>query len=522
MIKNISFKRNSIFVFSLLLAIFLIINMFFINSSAEKVVVEEVTDPDLQFAHIVSGNYWNSRYDFKQSGSKYTLSTNCRSAWEAADDIDFGYQKFNFNYGKTGKLTAQTTVESWNGSYVSASAGILLRSSLKPGAASVFLNARPEGIFLLYRFNDDVAYAKGQTYSVSLNKSYYPVQLKVELENNYVRASYKTAKDTTWKTFSSLTPCVIKTGEIYAGIAAHSSIENNYETAVFNGFSAVVEAEEGYENEAPDEPVEEEDDTLIVEDLPLTSDTILRETYSDNSVFEGEESVQNPIWETNVLIPEIITEERTNRYLHLTYLDRNAYYFAGNRSWTDYSLQMDLTFPKDIMELSENRFYIYTRMQDIAQYGYNSYVVELATLDPTFDTRRSVIRLGRISSQPKIIADSIDKNITWLATQELDYLKDLGTTNTIKIETLDNKITVYWNGNIIEGLTFTDEDASANLIGTIGIGGDDVSVNVDNILVRKLNDPLGGDYDNKIRGKYDDPIPDYIKQYADNKWKYSY
>lgn len=522
MLKWNALRRNRIFVFTLLLAVCLVINIFSIHSSAEKIVVEQVTNPDLQFAHIVSGNYWNSRYDYKQNGSKYTLSTNCRSAWEAADDIDFLYKNIKFNYGKTGKLTAETTVESWNGSYVSASAGILLRSSLKPGAASVFLNARPEGIFLLYRFNDNVAYAKGQTYNVSLDKSYYPVQLKVELENNYVKASYKTAKDASWKTFSSLTPCVIKTGEVYAGVAAHSSIENNYETAVFNGFSAIVQAEEGYESEMPSTPDTEEDDTLEVEDLPLTSDMLLRETFSDNSLFDGEEKVQNPIWRTNVLLPEIITEQKINRYLHLTYLDRNAYYVAGNRGWTDYSVQMNITFPKDIMELSENRFYIYTRMQDIAQYGYNSYVVELATLDPTLDTRRSVIRLGRISDQTQLIADGFDRKITWLATVDFDYLENLETTNTIKITALDNQISVYWNDKKIEGLDYTDADVSANLIGAIGIGGDDVSVFIDNIIVRALKDPLGGDYDNKIRGRYNEPVPDYIQQYADNKWKYSY
>ena len=32
---------------------------------------------------------------------------------------------------------------------------------------------------------------------------------------------------------------------------------------------------------------------------------------------------------------------------------------------------------------------------------------------------------------------------------------------------------------------------------------------VDNIVVRKLEDEFGGDYDNKIGGNWNDPIPNY-------------
>ena len=44
---------------------------------------------------------------------------------------------------------------------------------------------------------------------------------------------------------------------------------------------------------------------------------------------------------------------------------------------------------------------------------------------------------------------------------------------------------------------------------------DSIDIYFDNIIVTKLDDPIGGDYDNFIGGNWDENIPDYAQNFAD-------
>ena len=103
----------------------------------------------------------------------------------------------------------------------------------------------------------------------------------------------------------------------------------------------------------------------------------------------------------------------------------------------------------------------------------------------------------------------------------MDYLANLGQTNHVRIDAFDNRITVYWNDQVL----FDYVDDSSNHIdihctGNIGFAVYHASVELDNIVVKKLDDPLGGDYDNIIGGRFDEPIPDYLDKFQDYEWPY--
>lgn len=103
-------------------------------------------------------------------------------------------------------------------------------------------------------------------------------------------------------------------------------------------------------------------------------------------------------------------------------------------------------------------------------------------------------------------------------------------TLTIRVDTFDNKIDVYFDGEHLISWGDTDRqnvsaDSSAifketqypNLVGCVGFYTKSISAVVDNLVVTKLNDPIGGDYDNQIGGMFDEPIPDYIRERYDRK-----
>ena len=94
-----------------------------------------------------------------------------------------------------------------------------------------------------------------------------------------------------------------------------------------------------------------------------------------------------------------------------------------------------------------------------------------------------------------------------------------GRTHKLRADCFDNVITVYIDG--IKIFEYTDTDSvKMHAIGSIGFGVNKGNVLIDNVTVRKLNDPVGGDLDNKIKGNWDLPVPDYIQDYWNNKWTY--
>ena len=80
------------------------------------------------------------------------------------------------------------------------------------------------------------------------------------------------------------------------------------------------------------------------------------------------------------------------------------------------------------------------------------------------------------------------------------------------MDCFDNRITVKFDDNQV--IDYYDESVSYICsVGNVGLEFYQVYGYVDNIIVRKLEDEFGGDYDNKIGGNWNDPIPNYVAEH---------
>ena len=96
-----------------------------------------------------------------------------------------------------------------------------------------------------------------------------------------------------------------------------------------------------------------------------------------------------------------------------------------------------------------------------------------------------------------------------------------GLTHNLKVYSIDNKTAVYLDGALVLEYIDSSEDGHINLRGGIGFYTNAVDMTVDNILVEKLDDENGGDFDNIIGSRFDDDMPDYIREfYMRNEIKY--
>ena len=498
---------------------------------ADTVTVEEYQNPELAFVKIngrdpTFGVNYDSVGTFTTNTDGYTMVTNSHAPWYEQDHVDFAYKtvRFGFDEDSDAVLTVECRVDSWSGYAKTAGAGIMIRSSLAPDAAMAFIHARPEAILTVYRMQEKLM-ANASTYGPVPS---YPVDVRLVLSNGKVSTYYKFANQTNFVQLSKGINFVYD-DTIYVGIAAHSSDQNDVATAVFKNLDIKVEANEGWQYEEGDPDggdtstpdTSSEPEVVLPEDLPAAGNVLLRETFTDNSMFDGEASATNPIWTTNNAATKIITnEEATNRYLSLSYLDA-GYYYAGSTDWTDYSYEADVTFTEDVLVTEPNRLTFFTRFKYNLAHGISGYTV---TFNNDYKKNSRTVTLGYINMASRM--PEAGYQLAW-ETKDFDYFANLGQTNKIKIDALDNHITVYWNNQLlfdfVDDLTVLSDHKDRidiHCTGNIGFAVQSCSVELDNLVVKKLEDPLGGDYDNRIGGRFNEPIPDYLKTYDDNDWNY--
>ena len=516
-IKNILFKASVIFLVISLFATFAVV------SHANNVVILEETDPELTFVKIHEvtkerNDVWaDIKGSFSQEGNKYTLVSNGFAQWYEVDSLHFAYKKVNFNYGKKAELVIETQMDSWNGLDDNAGAGLMIRSGLHAGAATIQLHTRPTRVMITYRAADGMLSFRGPELHGLVS---YPIKFKMVLNKNTVSCYYKQSNNPDYIFFQSIP--IQYTGAVYVGLSAYSQNESDMAEANFTGFNYQVLAPEGTEvlpddGSGNDSVPEEVPVTPIPDDFPVAEDVLLYESFTDNSMFEGEESVTNPIWKTNNFgEPDIVTnEERTNRYLYEN--DSFFYYYAGDHNWTDYETSVDLCFTDANQPGMAGKVDLYTRLSTVAQYGYHSYVVRFSG--------GNKIQLGYIEGHESLSPDDISTVYSLVVkdSYSYNYFGNLGTNINITIRTVDNIVTVFMDDGTgkKEILSFVDDHDFVKTTGKIGFSTKGVAVTLDNIKVVKVDDLLGGDYDNKIGGRWDEPIPEYIqKEYIDKGYTY--
>ncbi len=509
-------------------------------ASAENVVIEQ-SEGFVELSHknvgetggtSSAGTVWPSKGELKQGNGEYTLTSNGYAQWFNFDGLGFAYKEIYFNYGKKAKLTFEGTLISFDGEVPQSGAGLMLRSSLQPGAATLMMHIRPEYCMATYRRADggDSKIAQPQLHTTpDAIKQMLPISFKIELQAGTATYYYKAAGVESWSKAYSV-PFEYTGESVFIGLSSYSQKEDHMATSKWKDFSYMVEAPEGTvpggegDAEAPTEPP-----VILPPDIPVSADDVLlRETYTDGSMVEYNnpdmlETPDNPIWTVKGSGYEIKTDpEQTNRYLALEYADMETAFFAGDRNWTDYRYQMDITFTNATTLTETNDVHFYVRHTDYPHYGYENYTVSFMSYLEGNKTVRGVQISSRISGSFNGPGD------VPIIRKEFDYLADLGTKHTVAIDAFDNTITVYWDGE--ELLSFTDmgDDSKEYIHGANGIGYEvkttgrvgfnaiGANLEIDNIFVFKLDDPLGGDYDNIIAGNWDEPVPeDFLEHFED-------
>ena len=506
---------------------------FSFTSKADLVEVYKISNPELEFINIYGpGSGMMGKYapsdDSKiisQGNGAYKMQSNAWSLWDTADSASLAYSKGAFNTGEGTIMTVQFTLDDWDAAH---EVGLNVRRSLEPGSESVAASFRPDETYMLSRVEENAAYTYNKK-SITTDFGTTKMHLRMVMDKTKGRISsyYKLGGDIDnedgWMALSSKT-CrfIMECKELYAGVFMASADSAKMSVADFSNFSIRLQAPEGYQIESDDGTTDSKPDAepevTLPEDFKEPEDALLYETFSDGNMFPTNGSditVSNPLWTVRKGVATVkVNEAETNRVLLTVSADDDLMMTAGDMTWTDYSAQMNVTFTADTLETDENRVELLFRHVSAVIGGSGDYSVAIINKVSDSAFAGQYLQLRWRGGENTFIP----KNPTVLAEVCLSKNKMLayGETHTVKVEAVDNTFKVYFDDMTTPVLSYVDTNTNGgankdpHLKGGIGLVVTNSCVEIDNILVRKINDPMGGDYDNDIMGNYDEPIPDWL------------
>ncbi len=494
------------------------------NASAEMVEVYNDKNPTFDFTNIngkcPGGQYEPQGEIVSQQDGVYKFKSNSFIFWYDQDNLSYAHKKCKFNTGNGSVMTITTTVTEWTGN----ECGITVRESLDPNSAAFMVSFRPVGAFLIYRNmagQDWPNYTNAER-PLTFGKDPLHLRLILEKSTGRVTAQYKLTgsvdEDKGWSTVGTTSISFVKKSlQFYVGMSLVSTDENKTAELTLDGFNINVQAPEGYTEDPIDEPSGGGDDKpeiVLPEDMEAPGDALLYETFTDGDMFPQEKDIKvnNPLWTVRKGSPVLeVDAEKTDRYLSCYPVDDDLFMIAGSESWTDYSVQYDFKFNKDTSLADANDIDLLLRHKDRvigATYDYHLRMYNQST----GGNKGQYIQIGIRNGSSSYVgsADSVLYTYKILADDMIERDVD----HTLKVDVIDVTFNVYLDGKLL--FTYTDDcskhkGSDAILEGNVGLYIKKAYVEIDNIMVRKLFDPLGGDYDNDIKGNYDQPIPDYIR-----------
>lgn len=538
MLKRFFAKKRNILCSTLVLAVAVALVIPFVSSAK---MVDVYTKSSAE-EHLMLD--WVELYGPKSQGYRptgemvsqmagvYSIKTNSWGSWYDSDAAHYACTAAPFNAGSKSVLTVQATFDSL---FDYKQFGIMIRKSLDADSESVWLNLDVSRARIDYR--DEKA---GQcnwakiNYNTDISKK---VHVKAVIQKDrgiaelYIQYG-DTVDEANWnKLMSKSFRWLKKTTNLYAGICVSAEPDAQHMAEVtFSNFSVNLQAPEGYtiedgsgsggdggdEGEKPSEPTEK-----LPDDLAAAGDALLYETFTDGNLYPTEEqqSVTNPLWTVRTGEAVVkLDEAKKNRYLAVEIDSDPLFVETGDMKWTDYSMQAEFSFPEDTIKEEDNRveFLVRERSAYVGGLGYYGVTLYNKFVDGFLDGQYLMLesKNGLTSSWTgtKNSIIFVEKKLA-----NADMIS-LGTTHTIKVDVFDNTITVYLDDMSAPIIEYTDTRVGGSrvqdphLLGGIGLMVMKASVNIDNIVVRKLYDPLGGDYDNQIMGAYDQPIPEWIEK----------
>ncbi len=527
------FNKNYSVVAVALLLLVGIIAALALTANAETVNVYTVSDPQLIMEHVYDKNIshgWLSNGKIKsQENGVYEIDSNAYAFWNEGDSLDFACVKAGFNEGNGGYIsksvmTLKLTIDSWDGTG-NASIGIHVRNSLDAYDEGTFLCVRPGQIFLMYRDGYKANVNRGPNKTLSTN---YPLELKMEIDFSKGKVSGYYRQGGDWVLLGN--GKYKATAEVYVGIAAHGAQSTStYFNGSLSNFSYQLDAPEGYTVDSADasggdENVSTEPAVVLPPDPQVVGDALLKETFTDGDMFPADKNVtvDNPQWSVHADEPVVgIDEAHTNRYLALS-ADSELMMAAGDMNWTDYRTSLKLKFDsKEVMKMELNQISLLVRHRSVVIGGNYDYGITVINEIKNHEFIGQKLRIDYRSSQSKYVPTFTTLKEIYLSEGEM---VELDKWHELEVVTFDDTIRVYFDGE--EKLTWDASDTAdmsntsanestyPNLYGNIGLYAVAANAMVDDIQVRKLEDPLGGDYDNMvggIGGSFDEPIPDYIQ-----------
>ncbi len=474
---------------------------------------------------------------FQESGGKYTMTSNTYCVWMGTDDVSFAYRQYNVKPTGSDYLEISTRIESFDAisgsQHANASVGLMVRSGLKADDSEVFLHCRQDQIVLVYRAKDGDGTGVKYTYIDAV----YPVDIKMTIKKNQVTYSYQNRNMSSMVTASS--PVAFKfDGPIYAGFAAHSVNEKSYVQGVMNGYTA-----KGIGTYIPtgdeDSGAGENDTETIIPVAPdeemTGEDILMRETFTDGSMTDKKMAVGEYEWtgsEYRTLTVEnnTLPTAQKNR-VWFKDLTQDSADFAGDEHWTDYSVSAMFKFTGNCdpdPANASNTVKLIARHTQNDFYGHSSYAAVIRN-----ENRAGVTK--RVLSLYKQWNDEATGDGTRLAEYILNdsvgdkfYTEEeLNMWHTVKMVVFDNQFEIYWDDKLVIEYTDNGDTPTANNIldeimgcGNVGIMTEDTSVMIDNIVVCKLEDKIGGDYDNLIGTNWNDEIPPYLIEWIEAEYPF--
>lgn len=533
-------RKFLVTIISVLVVCILVPVIFAFTSSAEMVDVY-TTPNDLQLGwKNFSGYYVSNGEMLSQENGEYIMQNDGWAYYGTQDSAGYAYTRTAFNTGEGSVMTIKLTIDEFEGHEI----GIAVRKSLDDGSENYMVEAFSDGfIRYIFRTTKDLNYADyiDKTVAKGFTFGEEQVHLKMEIDKSkgVLKGSYKIGgdihSDEGWElVYSKPAPFVKASSHIYVGIGLASNTQGYPKKAVCSHFSINLKAPEGYVVEGGEDTGDEEDtnkepEIVLPEDMPTVGDAILYETFTDDELFPGEEevSVANPVWTIRSGTPTIqLNEAKNNRYIQTGLADEPLMMTAGDMTWTDYSVEMDITFSKETLVTEANRVALLVRHRSFVIGGSGDYYVQFINkTDDAGQLAGQYLQLWWSPSRGLFFPDS-GVLMAEKCVSEGSMLEQ-GTAHTLKVDVMDNQFKVYLDDMSTPIMEYVDNDQcrtnldgsvnvyaenEAHLEGCIGIVANAAELQIDNILVRKLNDYLGGDYDNRIMGNYEEPVPDWIAE----------
>ncbi|MDD4920851.1 MAG: hypothetical protein PHS30_00070 [Bacteroidales bacterium] len=411
----------------------------------------------------------------KYENQKMTISTQkTRNCFFESDAYSFAYQKQSFPYDDCSKSTVTVKI----GKFSMGSAGIMMRSSRLLGASNAHLETNATGdLFLFCRKNDDAS----TSYSRIANLP-FPMEIKLVRQGNVFTGYYKDGTGNWIKGASA----IAEVGpESYIGFYACSGSESQigYETeANTAGNVSFYDWTSDYEeNYIPAEK-------NFVDRMPVKEGTMLRDNFDDGSLSNLPKSITNPVW-AGIKSGMLPYDKAGGRYWRKV---GDGLFTFGDKKWADYQVALDLSFDK--ASILPNEFLMQLRYQNISIYSkmLRYYAVGLRDGNKVFFEK---YESGNVTLSKVITISS--------------YFDE--TKHNLKVRLLDRKYEVYYDGKlIIEG----EDLVKPITYGNITLKFTNAAMNIDNLEVLRIEDPINGSTDNYLQDYFDTPAPAFLKKYG--------